>query len=92
MVLELKVPRGADFATLSGLFPIFLSFVNLHLLFWLSVFPFSTAWMMGQNQFALLAAIPRAFVNPCISNALYIVVALWWVVPDRRIQRALAQG
>jgi len=83
MVLELKVPRGADLATLAGLLPIFLSYLlsfvyvgiywnnhhhlfhathrvtaavlwsNLHLLFWLSLLPFATAWM-GQNQFAPL--------------------------------------
>ncbi|MCX6606948.1 MAG: TMEM175 family protein [Acidobacteria bacterium] len=171
MVLELKVPRGADLATLSGLYPVFLSYIlsflyvgiywnnhhhlfhatrrvtaavlwaNLHLLFWLSLLPFATAWM-GQNQFAplptalygvvlLLAgvayfilqrcilidqgpdsplalafgrdrkgklslvlytvAIPLAFVNPWISNTLYSVVALLWIVPDRRIERALVQ-
>ncbi len=171
MVLELKVPRGADLATLSGLYPVFLSYIlsflyvgiywnnhhhlfhatrrvtaavlwsNLHLLFWLSLLPFATAWM-GQNQFAPLptalygtvlllsgvayfilqrciltdqgpdsplalafgrdwkgklslvlytVAIPLAFVNPWISNTLYSVVALLWIVPDRRIERALAQ-
>jgi len=112
---------------------------NLHLLFWLSLFPFSTAWM-GENHaastptalygFVLLmaaiayyvlqsaiiahqgpdsflasalgrdwkgklspplyfAAIPLAFVSPWISNALYTFVALLWLVPDRRIERAL---
>ena len=111
---------------------------NLHLLFWLSLFPFVTAWM-GQHfeavptaiygvvmvmaaiayvilQRAILAqegpgsvlaaavgrdvkgkispllyvlAIPGAFVNPVIAGALYVTVALIWLVPDRRIQRAL---
>jgi uncharacterized membrane protein len=81
MVLELKVPHGADFAALVPLFPVFLSYVlsfvyiaiywnnhhhllqlvrqvngrilwaNLHLLFWLSLIPFATAWM-GENHFA----------------------------------------
>jgi uncharacterized membrane protein len=71
MVLEMKVPHGADMAALRPLIPIFLSYVlsfvnvgiywnnhhhllqavrkvnghtlwaNLHLLFWLSLFPFS---------------------------------------------------
>lgn len=80
MVLELKVPHGADLHALSGLLPVFLSYVlsfiyvgiywnnhhhllqavkhingtvlwaNLHLLFWLSLFPFTTAWM-GENHF-----------------------------------------
>jgi uncharacterized membrane protein len=81
MVLELKVPHGADFAALRPLIPVFLSYVlsfvflgiywnnhhhllqaarqvngrilwaNIHLLFWLSLIPFVTAWM-GENQFA----------------------------------------
>ena len=114
---------------------------NLHLLFWLSLFPFATAWM-GENSFAptptavygvvlwlaalawlilqqaiirhhgrdsVLAAaigrdwkgklsaafyfiaIPVAFANPWISNALFVLVALMWLVPDRRIERALQQ-
>ncbi len=81
MVLELKVPHGEDFATLTPLWPVFLSYIlsfayvgiywnnhhhmlhtvhkvtgpilwaNLHLLFWLSLFPFTTGWM-GENHFA----------------------------------------
>ena len=113
---------------------------NLHLLFWLSLFPFTTGWM-GENHFAqtptalygvvllmaavayyilqrtiivqqgpgsLLAAavgtdwkgklspflyvtaIPLAFVSPWIANGLYVLVALMWLVPDRRIERVLA--
>ena len=112
---------------------------NLHLLFWLSLVPFVTAWM-GENHFsavptalygvvllmaavaytllqmalvasngphALLshavgrdikgkisivcyvAAIPLAFVHQVISDALYILVALIWVVPDRRIEKVV---
>jgi TMEM175 potassium channel family protein len=83
MVLELRVPHGVDFAALSELTPIFLSYVlsfiflgiywnnhhhllqvakqvngnvlwaNLHLLFWLSLIPFTTGWM-GENNFAQL--------------------------------------
>src|SRR5450631_4178518 len=113
---------------------------NLHLLFWLSLFPFTTAWM-GENHLApvpaavygfvllmaavayyilqhaiiasqgsdsilakaigkdwkgklspvcYLLAIPLAFVSPWISNGLFIFVAILWLVPDRRIERALA--
>ena len=81
MVLELKVPHGAAFADLSGLWPVFVSYVlsfvyigiywnnhhhlmhavrrvdgatlwaNSHLLFWLSLVPFTTAWM-AENHFA----------------------------------------
>jgi uncharacterized membrane protein len=113
---------------------------NLHLLFWLSLVPFVTAWM-GENHFAsiptafyggvlLMAAIAytilqwqilriegpqsmlatalgtdlkgklsplvyimaigAAFVNPAIAEGLYVLVALIWLIPDRRIERALA--
>jgi uncharacterized membrane protein len=114
---------------------------NLHLLFWLSLFPFVTAWM-GENHFApwpvavygcvfLLAgfayyilarvlvayhgkdsvlakalgrdfktifsivlytlAIPLAFVKNWIACGLYVVVAVMWLVPDRRIEKALSE-
>ena len=112
---------------------------NLHLLFWLSLFPFVTGWM-GENYFAavpaalyggvLLAAAvaylilqrtiiasqgPRSKLKAAIASdwkgklppllyalgivstfrwrwaalALYVVVALMWLVPDRRIERSL---
>jgi uncharacterized membrane protein len=169
MVLELKLPHGAQLASLTSLIPVFSSYVlsfiyvgiywnnhhhlfhatrrvsagilwaNLHLLFWLSLFPFATAWM-GENRAApaptavygvvllsaaiayyilqsaiiaregrqsllavalgrdwkgklspaiYLAAIPLAFVSPWLANALYAAVAFLWLVPDRRIERAL---
>jgi uncharacterized membrane protein len=80
MVLELKVPHGAELAALKPLLPVFLTYLlsfiyvgiywnnhhhllkaahkvnapmmwaNLHLLFWLSLFPFVTGWM-GDNHF-----------------------------------------
>jgi uncharacterized membrane protein len=113
---------------------------NLHLLFWLSLVPFVTAWM-GENHFASLptaaygavlflagaaylvlqrailagqgpgsvlavaigrdlkgklspviyvAAIVLAFVRPWMADVLYVAVALMWLIPDRRIERALA--
>jgi uncharacterized membrane protein len=109
---------------------------NLHLLFWLSLVPFVTAWM-GRNYTAsvptalygcvllmcavsytilqtaiiheegegsrlgaavgadrkgiaslvsYILAIPLAFVRPWIADILYIVVALIWLIPDRRIE------
>ena len=112
---------------------------NLHLLFWLSLFPFATSWV-GANHLApaptaiyaavllmaaiayyilehaiirnegkdsllaqavgnrwkenisplcYLAAIPLAFVSPYISHALFIFVAILWLVPDSRIERTL---
>jgi len=115
---------------------------NLHLLFWLSLFPFTTGWM-GENHLAptptaiygfvlLMAAIayfvlqhaiikqqgpgsilataigsdwkgklspvlyciaiPLAFVSPWISSGLYVLVALIWFIPDRRIERELEKG
>jgi uncharacterized membrane protein len=172
MVLELKVPQGADVAALRPLIPVFLSYVlsfmflgiywnnhhhllqaiqhvngrilwaNLHLLFWLSLTPFVTGWM-GANHFAawpvalygtvllwagfayfiltraLIAhhgrdsalatavgrdfkgkaslvcyavAIPLAFVHSWVAGALYVLVAVMWLIPDRRLEKALAPG
>ena len=111
---------------------------NMHLLFWLSMIPFVTAWM-GENHWAPVptavygvvliggalgftmlvrvlvksghnprlakavgsdrkgnislalyaAAIPLAFVHQFISDAIYVAVALIWLVPDRRIESQL---
>ena len=111
---------------------------NSHLLFWLSLVPFATAWM-GDSHFApvptalygvvllsaamaytilvwsLLAkganprlahaigrdlkgklslalyvsAIGLAFINVWLADALYVIVALIWLIPDRRIERDL---
>ena len=38
---------------------------------------------------AYLAAIGAAFVNPWISQAIYVAVAAIWLIPDRRIERSL---
>ena len=113
---------------------------NLHLLFWLSLFPFVTGWM-GENHFGAVptavygavllmaaiaywilqqliiasqgpasilrkavggdwkgklspvfyvVAIPMAFWSQWIAQGLYVLVALVWLVPDRRIEHALA--
>jgi uncharacterized membrane protein len=115
---------------------------NLHLLFWLSLFPITTAWIgdhdsaaapSGLYGFVLLMAaiaywilqqaiiasqgsdsllkkavgtdwkgklspliyligIAAAFLGaPHVSQAMYILAALWWLVPDRRIERVLAR-
>jgi uncharacterized membrane protein len=37
-------------------------------------------------------AIPSAFVHQWIAGGLYVVVALIWLIPDRRIERVLATG
>jgi uncharacterized membrane protein len=169
MVLELKVPAGAEPAALIPLITVFLSYVlsfvfigiywnnhhhllqavrqvngtvlwaNMHLLFWLSLVPFVTNWL-GENGFsawpvalyggvllmagfayfllvrALVAlhdessalvmavgrdtkgyfslvfyasAIPLAFVNATLACGLYVVVAVMWFIPDRRIEKTL---
>jgi uncharacterized membrane protein len=113
---------------------------NLHLLFWLSLIPFSTAWMSEHRfppvptafygivllaasiaflilQTALLRAegdesalraaigsdfkgkisaflyclgIALTFANRWVGLAVYVAVALIWLVPDRRVERNLA--
>jgi uncharacterized membrane protein len=114
---------------------------NLHLLFWLSLYPFTTAWLAetkvaltptvvyGANLLAAgvayyllqvlmtrmpgtgdrlrdvvghdfkgksspviyLAGILLAFVDPRLGLVPYVAVALMWLVPDRRVERYLAQ-
>jgi uncharacterized membrane protein len=39
-----------------------------------------------------VVAIPLALVNPYASCAVYVVVALIWLVPDRRFERTLPQA
>jgi uncharacterized membrane protein len=114
---------------------------NLHLLFWLSLFPFVTGWV-GENHFATmpvalygvvllcaaiayfiltralislhgkesvlatalgrdfkgkvsifiyLSAVPLAFVSPWIAIGLYTLVAVMWLIPDRRIEKTLSE-
>lgn len=112
---------------------------NLHLLFWLSVIPFMTAWVgqthaapwpvaiygavlflagcayflltkaliqvhgresvlarsLGRDQKGKLSiviyavAAPLAFVQPWFALSGYLLVALMWFIPDRRIERSL---
>jgi uncharacterized membrane protein len=112
---------------------------NLHLLFWLSLFPFVTGWV-AENHFALypvvlygfvllmaaiayfilahvlircpgqnadlaralgsdikgkispliyVAGMALSFVHPWIGFTVYILVAVIWLVPDRRIEKTL---
>ncbi len=42
------------------------------------------------SLFFYLTAIFLAFVNPMISSAIYVLVALMWLIPDRRIERVLS--
>jgi uncharacterized membrane protein len=172
MVLELKVPHGADWAALGALVPSFVSYVlsfvylaiywnnhhhmlhtvtrvdglilwaNSHLLFWLSLIPAATSWM-GENFLSPLptavygaillmpaiayyllqkaivhqqgkhsvlasalgsdfkgkispllyaAAVALAFVDAWLSIAIYVLVAVMWLIPDRRIEKVLREG
>jgi len=115
---------------------------NLHLLFWLSLFPFATGWM-GENHFATapsalyglvlfmaataylilqntiiaregagsvlkkavgkdrkgklsailyVLAIISTVWNAWIAQTIYVLVAIIWLVPDRRIEHVLRQA
>ena len=46
-------------------------------------------WKGKASMLGYIAAIPLAFVNQWISDALYIAVVLTWLVPDRRIESRL---
>ena len=46
-------------------------------------------WKGKLSPVVYLAAIPLAFVSPWIASGLYVLVALMWLVPDRRIERVL---
>jgi uncharacterized membrane protein len=47
-------------------------------------------WKGKLSPVIYLLAIPSAFVSPWISLGLYVLSALIWLVPDRRIEHALA--
>ncbi len=36
-----------------------------------------------------MVAIPLAFLRPWMSYSIYVLVAIWWLVPDRRIEKKL---
>ena len=45
----------------------------------------------GKLSMAVYAvAIPLAFVKPWIAGACYVLVAVMWLIPDRRIERNIA--
>jgi uncharacterized membrane protein len=48
-------------------------------------------WKGKISPVLYFSAIPLAFVSVWISNALFIFVALIWLVPDRRIERVLSK-
>jgi uncharacterized membrane protein len=46
----------------------------------------------GQISIAInAAAIPLAFARPWMAGACYVIVAIMWLIPDRRIERKLAE-
>ena len=47
-------------------------------------------WKGKLSVVAYAIAIPAAFLTPAIAGAIYVLVAILWLVPDRRIERALA--
>jgi uncharacterized membrane protein len=49
-------------------------------------------WKGKLSPVLYLSAIPLSFVHPWIGNGLYVLVALMWLVPDRRIERALEEA
>jgi uncharacterized membrane protein len=48
-------------------------------------------WKGKVSPLIYLTAIAAAFVSHWISQALYVLVALMWLVPDRRIETALSR-
>ncbi|HMK86231.1 MAG TPA: hypothetical protein VK437_09770, partial [Steroidobacteraceae bacterium] len=48
-------------------------------------------WKGKLSPALYLAAVPAAFLSPRISQAIFILVAMLWLVPDRRIERILAE-
>ena len=49
-------------------------------------------WKGKLSPVLYVLAIPAAFLSTWISSALYVFVALLWLIPDRRIERTLAGG
>jgi len=49
-------------------------------------------WKGKTSMTLYVAAIVFAFWSPLVSHLAYIVVALIWLIPDRRIERKLAKG
>lgn len=60
--------------------------------FWLSLIPFTTAWM-GENRFATapVALYGAVLLGAAIACSLYLLVARVWLVPDPRIERKLVE-
>jgi uncharacterized membrane protein len=48
-------------------------------------------WKGKLSPILYVVAIPAAFVHEAIAGALYVAVALIWLIPDRRIERVLSR-
>jgi uncharacterized membrane protein len=46
-------------------------------------------WKGKLSPIAYIAGIASSFVWPWVPQVFYVLAALWWLVPDRRIERAL---
>jgi uncharacterized membrane protein len=51
-----------------------------------------TDWKGKLSPITYLVAIPISFWSPGAAEALYVLVALIWLVPDRRIERVFGSG
>src|SRR5262249_36699923 len=48
-------------------------------------------WKGNLSPILYVVGIGLAFVSPLIAQALYVLVALMWLVPDPRIERAISR-
>jgi uncharacterized membrane protein len=48
-------------------------------------------WKGNVSVALYLLAIPLTFLHEWIAEAIYVGVALLWLIPDRRIERALQE-
>lgn len=46
-------------------------------------------WKERASLIAYISAMPLAAISPYISIALYVASAIWWLIPDRRIEMAI---
>jgi len=49
-------------------------------------------WKGKISPLFYISGVGLAFVHPALSEGLYVLVALIWLVPDRRIERALERS
>lgn len=92
MVLELKVPHGANLEALKPLMPNFLSYV-------LSFIYVGIYWNNHHHLLhaakhvsgTIITAIGASFWAHWLAQFIYVLVALVWLVPDKRIERIIIQ-